>query len=84
MHIRDNLINYLKDEEYVICFYNNMVYIYKYGEIKSFSDSKISFSINRKLIININGKNLSIQKITREEVLVKGNIDIIEKNEVND
>lgn len=84
MHIRENLINYLKDEEYVICFYSNKVYIYKYKELKRFSDNIIIFNINKYLDIEIKGEDLSIQKITKEEVLIKGSIKIIEKNEVNE
>lgn len=84
MHIRENLINYLKDEECVICFYSNKVYIYKYKELKGFSDNIIIFNINKYLDIEIKGEGLSIQKITKEEVLIKGNIKIIEKNEVNE
>lgn len=79
LHIRSNIINYLRDENYVVCFYDDNVYIYKYGELKSFSEDTACFKILHNVVITIRGLNLTILKITKEEVLVGGTIKSIEK-----
>ncbi len=84
LHIRDNIINYLYDKNYVICFYDNNLYIYKYGNLKKFLDNKVCFEISNDLEITIKGINLSISKITKEEVLLSGTINSIEKNEFHE
>ena len=77
MNIRDNITNYLFDKDYLICIYENNIYIFNYKYLERFGASRISVRINDKYI-NISGNNLSIIKITKEEMLIKGNVQGLE------
>ena len=70
--------NYLKDEEYYIILYSNYIYIYKYDEIINFTDKYISIQL-KNLKLNIKGFNLLITKLEKSELLIKGNINNLEK-----
>ena len=79
MNIRTNIIEYLKDEKYVICFYDDKIYIHKYGTLKNFTNNMIHLEISNDLEITIKGSDLTIKKITEEELLINGFICSIEK-----
>ena len=70
--------NYLKTEEYYIILYSNYVYIFKYKEIIKFTDKYISLRL-KNLILNISGYDLLITKMEKNELLIKGNINNLEK-----
>ena len=81
MNIRSNIASYLFDKEYLVCTYENFVYVLNYKYLVSYSDSRIVLKLEKKTAL-IFGISLSIVKITKEEMLIKGNIDKIEmKNE---
>ena len=82
MHIRNNIINYLCDEDYAICFYDNRVYIYKYDKINMVRNDEIVVEITGSLYITIRGENLSFNKVTKKELLITGEIYSIEKKEL--
>ena len=70
--------SYLKGEEYYIIMYSNYIYIYKYKDIIKFTDTFISLELD-KFKINIYGMDLLIKKMEKNELLIKGYIDKVEK-----
>lgn len=83
MKIKDNIVNYLFDRDYIISIYDNYFYVFNYKYLESFNENKISISVKSKLF-TISGSNLLIVKITKEELLIKGTIEkieVINKNE---
>ena len=77
MNIKNNIVNYLFDKDYVICTYEDYVYAFNYIDLEVFSDTRVTLNfLNKKSVIN--GQNLIIIKITKEEILIKGIIKNIE------
>lgn len=77
MNIKNNIINYLFDRDYVISIYDNYIYVFNYKYLDGFNENDIKIKlVDRTLIIK--GTSLSIVKITKEEVLIKGKIEKIE------
>ena len=70
--------SYLKKEDYYVILYSNYIYIFKYLDIIKFTDKYISLKLN-KIILNIYGYNLLITKMEKDELLIKGNINKVEK-----
>jgi len=70
--------NYLKDEDYYIILYSHYIYIYKYIDINKFTDTFISLKL-KKLKVNIYGIDLLIKKLEKDELLIKGIINKVEK-----
>lgn len=70
--------NYLKKEKYYIILYSNYVYVYRYVDIIKFTDKYISLKLEN-IILNIYGIDLLIVKLEKEELLIKGNINKLEK-----
>ena len=70
--------NYLKGEDYYIIIYSNYIYIYKYIDIIKFTDNFISLKLE-KFKINIHGKDLLITKLEKNELLIKGIINKVER-----
>ncbi len=77
MNIRNNIINYLYDKDYIITMYENSLYIFNYKRLLDFNDTKITVTLNDREI-NIHGTSLSIVKMTKEELLINGTIKNIE------
>ncbi len=80
MNIRNNIINYLYDKDYIITMYENSLYIFNYKRLFDFNDTKITVTLNDRGI-SIHGKNLSIVKMTKDELLINGTISKIEVND---
>ena len=70
--------SYLKKEDYYIILYSNYIYVYRYIDIIKFTDKYISLKLNN-MILNIYGIDLLIKKMEKEELLIKGNINKLEK-----
>ncbi len=70
--------SYLKKEDYYVILYSNYIYIFKYLDIIKFTDKYISLKLN-KIILNIYGYDLLITKMEKDELLIKGNINKVEK-----
>ena len=70
--------SYLKNEDYFVTMYSNYIYIYKYQEIIKFTNNIISIKL-KDLLLNIIGNNLLITKMEKNELLIKGNINKLEK-----
>ena len=79
MKLMNRLDNYLYDREYKIILKENYLNIVNYGEIIDFSLDRISVRKNNKNII-VTGKNLTINKMLDEELLITGIIQTISIN----
>lgn len=73
----DNIRNFLEDNKNRIVIFDNNIYISNYIDIKSFDSNKFILSIKDKEII-LNGKNITIKKLTKDEILISGSIESIE------
>ncbi len=59
--------------------YDDCIYIFNYRYLDRFDDEKIVVSLcDRK--ITVNGEHLSIVRMTKEELLIRGKITSIEVN----
>ncbi len=73
----NNIINFIKTDDYLISIYNSHVYIFNYGKILDISENKISITFE-KINIVIKGEKLLIEKMDLKEILICGNIKGIE------
>lgn len=71
MNIKNNILNYLYDRNDVFCFYDDKAYIFNYKHLDLFNEKKIVISLNNK-VVTLEGENMLIIKITKEELLIKG------------
>ena len=79
MKLINKLDRYLYDKEYKIIIKENYVDIINYTEIVDFNLNNISVKYNNKVII-IEGNNLTISKLVKDEVLILGEITSIRIN----
>lgn len=79
MSIKRKLENYLYDNEYKIIIKNNTINICNYTEIIDFDVNKIVIK-NKDKKISIEGKDLIISKMLKDEVLITGIIKNISIN----
>lgn len=77
MDILSSIKNYINDNKNTITISNNNIYISNYKDIKSFDSNKFIIEVDEKLI-NLIGKNITIKKLTKDEILIGGNITDIE------
>lgn len=83
MNIRNNIVDYLYDRDYIVAIYDDFIYLFNFHYLNEFSDKRIIVTVKDK-ILEIEGHNLSIIKITKEELLIKGkikNVKVEHKNE---
>lgn len=73
MKIIDKLDRYLNENEYKLILDNNRLNIVNYEEIIDFSLSNIKVKLKDK-IVSIEGRNLVINKMVDNEILITGNI----------
>ena len=76
MKLINKLDRYLNDNDYKIIIKENYVNIINYDEIIDFNLNNISVKYNNKVII-IEGNNLTISKLVKDEVLILGEITSI-------
>lgn len=76
MNIKDNIVNYLYDREYLVALYENFVYIFNYKYLDSFDEKRIVVEVQKRTI-TIEGEHLLIVKMTKEELLIRGKISNI-------
>lgn len=80
LNIRNTIANYLFDKEYIVCTYEDNVYVFNYTYLESFSSKRIMLKIPGKFL-TISGEDLIIVQITKEEILIKGKVRSIEIDE---
>ena len=76
MKIIDKLDRYLNENEYKLILDNNRLNIVNYEEIIDFSLSNIKVKLKDK-IVSIEGRNLVINKMVDNEILITVNISNI-------
>ena len=79
MKLINKLDRYLNENDYKIIIKENYVNIINYDEIIDFNLNNISVKYNNKVII-IEGNNLTISKLVKDEVLILGEITSIRIN----
>ena len=72
-----NIYEYVKDGEFRFTIYNNKIHIVNYKRILSLETERISFIGDGKRIV-IKGRNLVLNKLFEEEILILGDILSIE------
>lgn len=76
MSIIDKMDRYLTDKIFKITYFNNSININNYIEIIDFNDNKIKIKYDQGICI-IEGKNLTLNKMIDNEILIEGNINNI-------
>lgn len=73
LHFKDSFKNFLFDLENFITIYENHLHVFNYKKLNKLSETEIILSFdNFKLIIN--GVNLKIKQMTKQELLINGSI----------
>lgn len=73
----NDLRKYILEDEFKISYYNNKLNIVNYKNIDHFDDDKIMIRHEKGLII-IKGKQLIINKMLKDEILISGKVENIE------
>ena len=73
MNIRNNIVNYLFDKDYIVCLYDDRVYFFNYKYLE-YSDEKemVVSLVDRKMVVE--GSGMTIVKMTKEELLIRGSV----------
>ncbi len=74
MRIKQNLQNFLFDQEYYIDIFANNIHIYHYLDLLNISDTCIKLKLE-KFTLEIEGDNLCISSMDKREILIKGLIN---------
>lgn len=77
MNIKNNIINYLYDRDVVVAMYDDCLYIFNYIRLEHFGSDKMIVLLKDRSI-TIKGQDLSIVRITKEELLIRGKISGID------
>ncbi len=71
LNIKTTLVNFIKDQDYYIGIYQDHLYLYQYNSIETFNSNYLCVSFpNFKIIIT--GQDFLVQKMLKEEILIKG------------
>lgn len=73
LHFKDNFKNFLYDLDNFISIYENNLHVFNYEKLNKLSDKEIIIKIPNRLLIII-GNNLKIKQMTKQELLINGNI----------
>lgn len=77
MKIRNNLKNFLMDQDYYIDIYNDCLHVYYYLELISLSATLIELKL-KEFDLVIEGNNLTISAMDNHEILIRGIINKVE------
>lgn len=73
LHFKDSLRNFLFDLDNFITIYDNTFHVFNYKKLEKLSEDEIIIHLENK-VINIKGSNMKIKQMTKQELLIKGNI----------
>ena len=73
LHFKEYFKNFLYDLNDFITIYENTLHVFNYDKLNKMSDNEIILTIKGKKIL-INGENLKIKQMTKQELLIKGKI----------
>ena len=77
-----NVKDYIIDKEFRFIVYKNKVNIINYNNILSIEKERISVSYSSGILV-IKGKDLTLKKMLDDEVLIYGNIKLVELGDWN-
>lgn len=83
MNIKNNILNYLCDRDYIVCMYDDCIYFFNYVYLEEFNDNKIVINLVDEKVC-VKGNNLLIVKMTKEELLIKGKVVLVEVEHKNE
>ena len=83
MKLKEIINEYTESNISEVKIVDNKIHIYYYKTIKSFSNSKIVIIIDHSTYF-IEGKNLSIDSMNKEELVISGTINSINMEHYND
>lgn len=73
LHFKESFKNFLFDLENFITIYENTLHVFNYEKLNKLSETEIIIKIQNKLL-KIEGINLKIKQMTKQELLVNGTI----------
>ncbi len=83
MSLRKVINDYVECNNFEIKITNKKVKVYYYDNIENFTSSKVTISKDNELI-NIKGKDLVIETMFKEYLVISGKINSIELGSFND
>ena len=75
MKLFNDIRNLINEDNFKIIIYDNYIDIINYSKIFNISDSLLTIKSNKKILIY--GKNLKINKLLDNELLIMGEVDKI-------
>ena len=79
LHFKDSFKNFLFDLDNFITIYEDTLHVFNFTKLNKLSDTEIVLRINNK-VVYINGENLKIKQMTKQELLIKGKLEKVEFN----
>lgn len=73
LHFKDSFKNFLFDLDNFISIYENNFHVFNYEKLDKLSDTEIVIILKNKKIIVV-GINLKIKQMTKQELLINGEI----------
>jgi len=71
LHFRDNFKNFLFDLENFITIYENNLHVFNYKKLNKLTENEIILVFDKFELI-INGANMKIKQMTKQELLING------------
>ena len=75
MKLFNDIRNLINEDNFKIIIYDNYIDIINYSKIINISDNLLTIKSNKKILIY--GKNLKINKLLDNELLIMGEVDKI-------
>lgn len=73
MHMKNNIRNFLMEQDYAIHIFEDCIHVFKYIDIDKIQDDEIILRLEL-FTLKIKGDNFRIQRLEKNEILIKGNI----------
>lgn len=73
--------NFVNDNKFSISIFDNCIHINNYQEIITLEETRVSVTSSLR-IITIKGKNLSINRLLDNEILITGEVKEVDFNEI--
>jgi len=73
LHFRENIKNFLFDLDNFITIYDNHLHVFNYERLDKLREDEIVIKLIDKIVI-INGIKMKIKQMTKQELLISGEI----------
>ena len=73
--------NFVNDNKFSISIFDNCIHINNYQEIITLEETRVSVTSSLR-IITIKGKNLTINRLLDNEILITGEVKEVDFNEI--